>query len=222
MNKIQRPERQRRPRRLLAADWARLSPEAQDQAIEIARHEGRRAARWYLAEAVDGNPEDASLRNCRWAQEHGDLDRLPDHIFYLYASASTMPCEGDYITFIVEPYCPERIASWWRIPRAHRLDDPRVCAFCDAYERERCRILGIEAPPTGITDLKQYLAEAKERERDSARAWLLQTEAGEELAPPEAEETDWAVVRWEHMRCMLATDLAQMLLDAALYWAQVR
>ncbi len=209
-------------RRLLAADWARLSPEGQDQAIEIARHEGRRAARWYLAEAVDGSPDSVSLRNCRWAQTQGNLDRLPDHVFHLYATAHTVPCELDYYTFIVEPYCPERITGWWRVPREHRLVDPRVCAFCDAYERERCQILEIEAPPTGITALQQYLWEARERERESGRAWLLQTQAGEELAPPDDEDTDWAVVRFEHMRCMLAADLAQMLLDAALYWAQVR
>jgi hypothetical protein len=40
------------------------------------------------------------------------------------------------------------------------------------------------------------------------------------LSPKEG--TEQFVVRWEYERCMLATDLAQMLLDAALHRARLR
>jgi hypothetical protein len=204
----------------MAADWARLTNRERDQAIEAARREGRRAACWYLAEQVAESPDGNPLRSSRWAQKHEDLDRLDDSTFFLYVSLNTLACEDDYITYVIEAYCPERAERWWGTDRADRMDDPRVCAFCDGYERERCHLLGLVAPPTGITDLHLYLAEAKERERKEGRSWLtsLETSYGSE----EYGESQRFVRRWEYQRCMLATDLAQMLLDAALDRARLR
>src|SRR3989442_15932130 len=102
MNRSQAPDtrqaggRPRGQRRLLAADWARLSPEARDQAIEITRHEGRRATRWYLAEVADGNPDAASLRHSPWAHPPGSLGRLYAPITYMYATTPTRPGGDNY------------------------------------------------------------------------------------------------------------------------------
>jgi hypothetical protein len=217
MNPSQAAEQSPRPRRWLAADWTRLSEAAQAQAVAIARHEGRRAARWYLAEVPSGCGAVPSLRNSRWAAELAGLDQLDDQLLHLYASAHALPCEVDYVTYIVEPYCPERIGWWWRIPRERRVEDPRVCAFCEAYERERCHLLGLAEPPTTVAELEQYLAAARERERASGRAWLRQA-----ADPDRSEEEDTAerVARCQHLYCLLATDLAQMLRDAARFRAE--
>ena len=220
MNRSEARERNAVPPRLMAADWARLTNQERDQAIEAARREGRRAARWYLAEQAAESPCSNPLRGSRWARKHEDLDRLDDSTFFLYASLNTLACEDDYLTYVIEVYCPERAEWWWGTERADRMDDPRVCAFCDGYERERCHLLGLSAPPTGITDLQLYLGEAKEREREGGRSWLtsLDTSYGTE----EYTELQRFVMRWEYQRCILATDLAQMLLDATLDRARLR
>jgi len=216
---------------------------AKAQAVEIARREGRRAASWYLTETAE-RPEEAtersgdetlsvvglgvsaaarpcatSLKRSRWAEGQRASDRWDEQVLHLFATAATFPCEFDYYTFVVEPYHPERIAAWWRLPRADRLADPRVCAFCDSYERERCRLLGLPEPPTDIRGLQRYLAQAREREEASARAWLDQRE---EPLLIEIEETPRALARWEHLRSIFAAELAEMLLDAALDQVQVQ
>lgn len=220
VNRAEARERNAVPPRLMAADWARLTDRERDQAIEAARREGRRAARWYLEEQAAERPADNPLRGSRWAQQHEDLDRLDDATFFLYASLNTLACEDDYITYVIEACCPERAERWWATERADRMDDPRVCAFCDGYERERCHLLGLVAPPTSITDLQLYLGEAKECEREGGRAWLTSTETS--YGSEEDAESQRFVMRWEYRRCMLATDLAQMLLDAALDRARLR
>jgi hypothetical protein len=207
------------PPRLMAADWTRLTDRERDQAMEAARREGRRAACWYLAEQVAESPHRSPLRDSRWAQQHEDLDRLDDSTFFLYVSLNTLACEDDYITYVIEAYCPERAGRWWGTTRTDRLEDPRVCAFCDGYERERCQILGLVAPPTGITDLQLYLGEAKELERERGRSWLTSTETT--YGAEEDTTSQRFVMRWEYRRCMLATDLAQMLLDDALHRARL-
>jgi len=213
------------PRRLpilLAADWARLTTGERDQAIEIARREGSSAADWYLLEATDGTGARVSLRECRWAQAHADLDQIDDELLYRYAGAHTMAREEDYLTFLLEPACPDQGERWWETPKAARLADPRICAFCDGYERERSRLLGLAPPPTSITDLQLCLAAAREYERESGREWLAEMEEREHIPDDRAPAEYWSPVRCEYERSLRATDLAQMLLDAALYRARLR
>jgi hypothetical protein len=203
------------PSRAMAAPWPALTEAERDQAIAAARAEGRRAARWFLEEPADGSPTGLSLRGSRWAQAHGGLEALPDDAFHLYAAAATVPDEADYVEWVIETHCPERAARWWACDPVARQKDPRICAFCDAYERERCHILALPEPPTGAADLQLYITQAKEQEREAGRAWLESTEATYESAGE--AETQRSIARWEYQRLMLCTDLDGMLLDAAVY-----
>jgi hypothetical protein len=206
-------------RRILTADWDRLNEAERDQAVEQARQEGRCAVRWYLAEPATGDRPRSGLRGSRWAQAHREIERLDDRTLYLYAGAQTVACEGEYIAWVVEPCCARRVTRWERMASRQRRDDPRVCSFCDGYERERRRLLGLPDPPTGIADLQLWIWEAKEEERESARAWFGSTETVD-AADPEEAETKRIVAQWEYRRCLLGTDLAHMLLDAAIYRCQ--
>lgn len=215
------------PRSILASDWARLTDEERQQAIEMARREGRCAASWDLDGPAEQRPVGKArqtdrgrrpgtryphLRNSRWAREEAGTAELDDDTFFLYASMRTLPCEDDYITCVVEACCPGRADGWWQTPPEDRRRDPRVCAFCDGYERERCRIFGMPAPPTRVTELQSHLHQAREQERERGRDWLRHTE---ELDLSQPERARRFVARWEYQRCTFATDLAQMLLDGA-------
>jgi hypothetical protein len=65
--------------------------------------------------------------------------------------------------------------------------------------------------PTGIP---RYVAAAREEDRGSGRYWLRQTAVP---ALTEAEKSRQFLAQWEYHQCTLATDLAQMLLEAARY-----
>jgi hypothetical protein len=210
------------PPRLFAADWPSLTEREQNQALDIARQEGGNAVRWYLAEAADGRGAPVSLRHCRWALVHADLGRIDDDLLHRYAAAHTLAREEDYLTFLLEPACPARSEAWWSLPKAERLEDPRVCAFCDGYERERCRVLSLAPPSAAITDLQLGLAAAREYERENAREWLADTEQREAAAEDDAPAPRWSPVRCEYERSLRATDLAHMLLDSALQRARLR
>jgi hypothetical protein len=165
-------------------------------ALVVARAEGRRAARAALADLA------AEIRGGDGARHR------------LYAQACTVACEEFYVEHLVEACCPERAPWWWGSEIAERRADPRVCAFCDAYERERRRVLELPQPPAGIADLQRFLGEAREEERERARAWMETLEMSYSSA--EYGELRQSVARWEYRRCQLGTDLAQMMLDAAI------
>jgi hypothetical protein len=124
-----------------------------------------------------------------------------------------VPGEQEYVRAVIHRFGPEQTRRWWARQRADRLADPRVCSFCDGYERERRRILGMDAPPIQEADLCRYLAEAKEHERECGRAWHLCRFEG----PEEESDTQRAIAQWEYQRSVLGTDLAQMLLIVAGY-----
>lgn len=193
-----------------------LSARERNQAILVATHEGRRAAQWYLGKPIAEHAGGGPLRGTRWAQARPEFDRLDDRTLHLYAGAETVANEADYVTHVVQRHCPQQAERWWASGHEARLVDPRVCGFCDGYERERCRILGLPAPPTRIADLRASLGEARKRERQSGRAWLASTERSDEPADDETLMKQ-TIRRWEYCRCVLCTNLARMLLDAALY-----
>jgi hypothetical protein len=198
--------------RLIGASWAELTESQREAALRLAREEGRRAVREYLG-VVSTKPVSAvTLRRSRWARQHGGLDALPDHVLYLYACARTFPSEDRYAEAVVERFCPGR-AWWWGSEPEERCADPRLCAFCDAYERDRCPILGINPPPTEISDLQIQLWEAKEEEREQARRWLHALETS--YSTEEYAETQRGAAKLEYLRCQGATDVSQMLLEAA-------
>jgi hypothetical protein len=195
---------------LLAGDWSELGEWERRRSIELARRAGRRAARWYLQTSTRGSGA-SNLRHSRWARDHPEARRLEGPVLLLYARAQTVPAEHDYIFWVVERFAPECSHRWWARARADRLADPRVCSFCDGYERERRRLLGMEPLPVREAGLCRDLAEAKERERESGRAWLVRLTAARE----EETDTQRAIAQWEYRRSVLSTDLAQMLLTAA-------
>src|SRR5947209_1308428 len=88
---------------------------------------------------------------------------------------------------VVEACCPERAWWWWGMEIEERRQDPHVRSFCDGYERERCRILRLPAPPTSTADLQLHLWEAKEREREQARLCLERIEASGDVAAASTE-----------------------------------
>jgi hypothetical protein len=198
---------------LLAGDWGGLGERERRQALATARREGERAARWYLQGSRTGSLGPRPLCRSPWAREHPETHRLDEAHLWLYACAQTVPGEQEYVRAVIHRFGPEQTRRWWARQRADRLADPRVCSFCDGYERERRRILGMDAPPIQEAGLCRYLAEAKEHERKCGRAWhacLVE-------APEEASDTQRAIAQWEYRRSVLATDLAQMLLMVAGY-----
>lgn len=198
---------------LLAGDWCRLGERERRQALAAARREGERAARSYLQGSRTGALGPAPLRRSRWAREHPETHRLDEAHLWLYACAQTVPGEQDYVRAVIHRFGPEQTRRWWARQRADRLADPRVCSFCDGYERERRRILGMDAPPLEEAELCRYLAEAKEHERECGRAWHARLVE----VPKEDRDTQRAIAQWEYHRSIIGTDLAQMLLIAAGY-----
>lgn len=182
--------------RLVAAGWSKLTARERLAAVAVARNEGRRAARRALEELA------------------AEIASRDDPGFRLHAQARTIACEQFYVEQVIEPYCPKRAAWWWGSEIADRQADPRVCAFCDAYERERRWLLRLPQPPAGIAGLWRFLGAAREAERERARAWMETLETSYSTA--EYGELRQSVARWEYRRCQLVTDLAQMMLDAAI------
>jgi hypothetical protein len=200
---------------LVGAVWDDLGREDQQTALLVARQEGRQAVRNCLGVPGSEPYGIAALRNSPWAREHGDLAGLPDDVLHLYAVARTLPSDKDYVSHVVERFCPDSAPRWWDGEPEERRSDPRVGAFCDAFERERCAILGIAPPPVGLADLQLNLWRAKEQEREQARHWM---EASEDAhSSPEEAEVQQGAARFEYLRCQWVTDLAQILLDAAVY-----
>jgi hypothetical protein len=182
--------------RLVAAAWSALTARERLAALAVARNEGRRAARRALEELA------------------AEIAGRDDPGFRLHAQARSIACEHFYVEHVIEPCCPERASWWWGSEIAERRADPRVCAFCDAYERKRRRMLGLPQPPAGIAALHRFLGKAQEEERERARAWMETLETSYSTA--EYGEMRQSVARWEYRRCQLATDLAQMMFDAAI------
>lgn len=172
MQRLRAERRARADAQLMGADWTRLTNQERTAAVTLAQQEGQHAARTVLGGAALARTDLATLRNSRWARNHGGLVGLDDATFREYVRVQTMVCEHAYIEHVIEPNCPERAAWWWGWEIADRRADPRVCAFCDANERERCQMLGLAQPPTSLADLQLFLWETKEREREAARAWM--------------------------------------------------
>lgn len=182
--------------RLVAAAWSEMTGRERQAALVVARNKGRRAARRALADLA------------------AEIAGRDDPGFRLHAQAQTIACEHFYVEQVIEPCCPERASWWWGSEIAKRRADPRVCAFCNAYERKRRRMLGLPQPPAGIAALQRFLGEAREAERERARAWMETLETSYSTA--EYGELRQSVARWEYRRCQLGTDLAQMMFDAAI------
>jgi hypothetical protein len=205
-------------RDLLAGDWCGLGERERRQALATARREGERAARGYLQGSRSGSLGPRPLCQSPWVREHPETHRLDGAHLWLYACAQTVPGEQEYVRAVIHRFGPEQTRRWWARQRAGRLADPRLCSFCDGYERERRRILGMDAPPIQEADLRRYLAEAKEHERKCGRAWHLCLVE----APEEESDTQRAIAQWEYRRSVLGTDLAQMLLMVAVYRSRDR
>jgi hypothetical protein len=200
--------------RLLAAEWHDVTRSEQEQAVERAAAEGRAAARWYLAKRVDGRPGPAPLRASRWARKIG-MHTVSTTEARMFAAAYSLPFEHDYVDHVINRCAPDRM-SWWGGADPDELRrDPRVCAFCAAYERERRLILRLESLPTGIADLQLHLWEMKEEELKSARAWYWSEQSSYGTPEEAARERSRAqgAYRWRQFRA----DLAEMLLEAAIF-----
>jgi hypothetical protein len=209
----QRIDRNRAEARLAGAAWERLAAPEQRAALELAAHQGKLAVRSYLGAQGPSPASTAALRHSPWAREQRSVERLPDDVFLLFATAHTVPTPDDYIEQVVERLSPERASWWWGSEFEERQADPRVWAFCDAYERERCSILGAAPPPTAPVDLQLHLWHAKEEEREHARDWLRTLDTS--YSTEEYGKTQRAAAKFEYERCQRVTDLAQMMLDLA-------
>src|SRR5690242_16271564 len=100
VEQTQSPSRSRVAKDAMAAEWPDLTQQERDTAIEAARREGRRAARWFLAESADGGP--APLRDSRWARKQGGLERTSDRAVHRLALLLTMPVEHDYVDHVID------------------------------------------------------------------------------------------------------------------------
>ena len=199
---------------LMAAEWPDLTSAEQEQAVERAREEGRRAARWLFAERDDGRPGPAPVRATHWARGFG-LHAFSAAAALEYATNHTLAVEHDYVDHVIDRCAPDRM-SWWGGSDPEELrQDPRVCAFCDAYERERRAILRLEPLPTGMADLQLHLWQMKEAERESARAWY-DRDVASHGTPEDASRRRWGA-RSQYRRQQFHTDLAEMLLTAATF-----
>jgi hypothetical protein len=197
---------------LMAAEWPDLSPRERERAVERAAQEGHRAARWLFAERADGRPGPAPLRASRWARKLG-LHAVSAAAVREYAAADTLAVEHDYVDHVIDRCAPERM-SWWGGSEPDELrQDPRVCAFCAAYERERRAILRMEPLPTGMADLQLYLWKMKEQEREDARTWYASVRRSY-TTPEYAAQQRWTA-QSRYRRQQFCTDLAEMLLTAA-------
>src|SRR5207302_4612988 len=155
---------------LMAAEWPDLTHRERERAVERAAQEGRLAARWSFGERADGRPGAAPLRASRWARQY-DLLARSARAAREFAVTAAIPVEHDYVDHVIDRCAPERM-SWWGGSEPDELrQDPRVCAFCAAYERERRALLRMEPLPTGMADLQLRLWKLKEAERESGRAW---------------------------------------------------
>lgn len=198
--------------RIMGAEWAELTAEEREQAVSAAGQEGwREARRQFSAPGSRGGIR--ALRCSPWVRAQGGLKRLDDRTLYMYAAGWSRAREEEYVERVIEARCPEQAAWWWGAEPEERQRDLRVCAFCDGYERERRRILGLAAPPAGIAELQLYLWAAKEREREAGRGWLKSTQTS--YSTEEYGEQQQCAAKLEYQRCELCTDLAEMLLTTA-------
>jgi hypothetical protein len=198
---------------IMVSPWRELSRSEQLAATEAARREGQRAARWYLVAPEGEDAAGSNLRRSRWAQEHGSLDRIDDALLRRYAIAQSVTCEYHYVEHVIERYHPEHAATWWDKEREARMQDPRVWCFCEGYEHERCRILGMAGPPTPIPDLEICLRLMQEEEERAEQ----EVAAAEGLGDNDSAASERFLLEWDHQGAMLQTDLAAMLLWAAIY-----
>ena len=197
---------------LMAAEWPALTDRERERALERAAQEGWLAARWTFAEREDGRP--GPLRACRWARKNR-THRVSAAAAHESAVAHTLPVEHDYVDHVIDRCAPDRM-SWWGGSDPDELrEDPRVCAFCAAYERERRAILRKEPLPTGIADLRVHLWNTKEQERETAREWYKRAHQSYCTPGYAASQRNFIIrgYRWHQFH----TDLTQMLLTAAIF-----
>jgi hypothetical protein len=202
--------------RLMAAEWSDLTRAEQEQAVERAAEEGRAAVRWYLAERADGRP--APLRASRWARQTG-MDDVSARGARELAATFTAPVEHDYVDHVIDRCAPDRMEGWGGSDSDELRRDPRVRAFCAAYERERRRILRMEPLPSSTAGLQLRLWRYKEEELESARAWYRSEQSS--YGTPEYTAHQRRRARQAYRARQFRTDRAEMLLEAAAFGASV-
>jgi hypothetical protein len=134
--------------RLLYLPWSQLTPEEQVSAIREARRRGALGARGDLK---------------RYQMDHGEPVPIGRAMLYVQHLLPMTP----------EPWHRD----WRRRTVAELCEDPRVCAFCDAWERTRRSLLGKPPLPADAPALALRVREAAEEWAAARRDYRERTEA---------------------------------------------
>jgi hypothetical protein len=164
--------------RIMAEEWRRLTLRERTEAIEYAKLAGPMVALAWFGKVAEEQPPDSF-----GGVIPAGMDQFEDGSLIEGARQHGLPNPPFYIRFVVGTVCPEKLATWrkaWkRSPETVGLD-PRVYHFSGAFERERCRIISEEEPPTDPESLQQLAWVEQEGERLLARSlfdWIFAVEA---------------------------------------------
>jgi hypothetical protein len=153
--------------RIVAEDWWRLTAKERADAITYAKLAGPMVAMAWFGNLAGAQPADLFA-----SAIPAGVDQFEDGSLLEGAREHGLPNPPFYIRYVIGTACPDRLEEWrsrWRESPDAVSEDPRVYHFSNAFERERCRLMGEEEPPGDVEGLQHLLWAEQEEERQLAR-----------------------------------------------------
>jgi hypothetical protein len=205
--------------RLMAEPWWWLADEEIAKAVKVAKREGERSVAW-LFEGADGEePGTVPLSQTLIAADE-EFQGLSEEAIRTRIRIQAIPTVESYLDWFFES--APTIAEQFRrdIDPDDVTTDPRVAHFCVTSQRTLCRFLDLPQPPTEIAELEQMLAEAEEEQAQAGPRWNAAADVVLQEGSMEGRmigETNPHDPIYALPLAILRRDLAQMMLNAALY-----